>query len=53
MQSKINQYDTSYHWHPLLLIPINTGMEDAIQGQSVEISLAVTEVMKDNVKVRQ
>ena len=30
----------------------NTGMEDAIQGQSVEISLAVTEVMKDNVKVR-
>ena len=30
----------------------HTGMEDAIQGQSVEISLAVTEVMKDNVKVR-
>ena len=27
-------------------------MEDAIQGQSVEISLAVTEVMKDTIKVQ-
>eukprot|EP00596_Hydrurales_sp_CCMP1899_P010436 CAMPEP_0119050464 /NCGR_PEP_ID=MMETSP1177-20130426/70070_1 /TAXON_ID=2985 /ORGANISM="Ochromonas sp, Strain CCMP1899" /LENGTH=322 /DNA_ID=CAMNT_0007028893 /DNA_START=207 /DNA_END=1175 /DNA_ORIENTATION=+ len=28
-----------------------TGLEDAIQGQSVDIGLAVVEVMKDNVKV--
>ena len=30
-----------------------TGMEDGFQGQSVEISLAVSEVMKDNVKVQE
>jgi hypothetical protein len=28
-----------------------TGIEDGFQGQSVDIALAVKEVMKDNVKV--
>ena len=30
-----------------------TGMEDGFQGQSVEISLAVSEVMQDNIKVQE
>lgn len=28
-----------------------TGLEDGIQGQAIELSLAVKEVMKDNQKV--
>ena len=30
-----------------------TGMEDGFQGQSIEISLAVSEVMQDNIKVQE